>query len=296
MPFSNPLDPATPSGGSNANQLDDRIREVKAALIERLLTLVTDVDLNPLVMKPLTVPVGALVDNAVTTVKIADNAITQPKMADNSVGTAEIIDLNVTTAKINDLAVTGAKIAAGAVTTAKMAAVSVDDTILADNAVKTAKILDANVTAAKLAANAVTTVKILDAAVTTAKIADAAVNTVKIAPVEQALMAIMLAATRVLTQAETSIPNDQYKEYDIAMAGAQVGKPVIVQWTGTGYPNNGAPLAGGWAAGDQLTIFAWCILAGTIRVRISNRTGGALDMGVTGATVKVFQLQWLDQH
>lgn len=296
MPFSNPLDPATPSGGSNANQLDDRIREVKAALIERLLTLVTDVDLNPLVMKPLTVPVGALVDGAVTAPKLAANAVTQVAMADASVGTAEIIDLNVTTAKINDGAVTAVKIANGSVGTTKMAAASVDATILADNGVVTSKILDANVTAAKLGPNAVTTVKILDANVTTAKLADGAVNTVKIAPVEQGLMAIMLAATRVLTQAETSIPNDQYKEYDIAMAGAQVGKPVIVQWTGTGYPNAGAPSAGGWTPGDQLTIFAWCILAGTIRVRISNRTGGALDMGVTGATVKVFQLQWLDQH
>lgn len=48
MAYSNPLDPSTPSGSDPLAQGDDRIREAKGAIRERLATLVEDVDVDPL--------------------------------------------------------------------------------------------------------------------------------------------------------------------------------------------------------------------------------------------------------
>ena len=58
------------------------------------------------------IPTGAILDAAITTIKIndgavnsnklADNAVTNVKMANDSVGTAEIIDANVTLAKLTN--------------------------------------------------------------------------------------------------------------------------------------------------------------------------------------------------
>lgn len=295
MAYANPLDPTTPSGGANANQLDDRIRECKAALVERLLTLVTDVNLDPLVLKP----------SVVSQSSIADNAINQAKMADASVGTAELIDRNITAIKIALLAITAAEIADSTITQLKMA----------DNSVGTAEIIDANVTNAKLAANAVTqskmaddsvgTAEIIDANVTTAKILDANVTTPKIADdnvTEPKLSAALRGAVlefvsgqRTLTQAETSLATDQYREYDVTCTGAIVGdRPVIAYWTATNYPTTGAADAtGGWIPGDEMRLDAWCIAADKIRIRFFNRTGSTIDMGATGASVRVFQLKRL---
>lgn len=51
MAYSNPLDPSTPSGSDPLAQGDDRLREAKGAIRERLATLVEDVDVDPLVPK-----------------------------------------------------------------------------------------------------------------------------------------------------------------------------------------------------------------------------------------------------
>lgn len=298
MAYTNPLDPTTPSGGSSPALIDDRIREVKAALIERLLTLVTDVNAQPLVVKPGVIPAGALandsvgqaqiangavgtgelIDRNITAVKIAllaitaaelaDNAVTQLKMADNSVGTAEIIDANVT----------GPKLANDAVTQAKMA----------NDSVGTAEIINANVTEPKLADDAVSTRTIDDGAVTAAKLAAGVVNSDTV---------IMLRASRVLSQAEAEIAGDSYEEYDITMVGAKVGYPVHVERTSTEpYPTTGAaPGAGGWLALSQMPAHAFCITADKIRVHVSNRTGG-LTGPVGGCTMKVTQFQYADGH
>lgn len=51
-----------------------------------------------------------VIDNSVTTSKIADGAVVTSKLADNSVTTAKIVDANVTTAKVADSAITPAKL------------------------------------------------------------------------------------------------------------------------------------------------------------------------------------------
>lgn len=49
MAYVNPLDPLTPTDLDPADEGDDNLRQIKAALIERLETLVEDVDADPLV-------------------------------------------------------------------------------------------------------------------------------------------------------------------------------------------------------------------------------------------------------
>lgn len=51
MVYVNALDPTTPSDTDPAAQGDDEIRRIKAALIERLETIVEDIDQDPLVLK-----------------------------------------------------------------------------------------------------------------------------------------------------------------------------------------------------------------------------------------------------
>lgn len=52
MAYTEVLNPATPADGDLLSAGDDSIRQFKRAIIERLLTIVVDVDANPLVIKP----------------------------------------------------------------------------------------------------------------------------------------------------------------------------------------------------------------------------------------------------
>lgn len=51
MPYADPLDPLTPGGSAGLVDGDDRIREMKRAIIQRLGSIVVDVDANPLQLK-----------------------------------------------------------------------------------------------------------------------------------------------------------------------------------------------------------------------------------------------------
>jgi hypothetical protein len=156
-----------------------------------------------------TVGTGALVNDSVTSDKLADSAsidanravttnhirdlnVTTAKLADDSVTSAKLVDdasvdanRAVTTNHIRDLAVTTAKIAANAVTDVKL---SSDASVDANRAVNTNHIKDLAVSTAKVAANAITDAKLsssptVDAsrAVTTNHIRDLAVTDAKLA-------------------------------------------------------------------------------------------------------------------
>lgn len=152
MAYPDPLDPATPSDADISGQGDDRIREFKRAVIQRLLSFFTDVNVDPLVPKHGSIPVtifdddsvdgkflkvasvpadrvigggggggapgpntvnsAALQDNAVTNAKIADNSVDARTIAPDSVGNSELQDDAVNTANILDNAITRPKIAA----------------------------------------------------------------------------------------------------------------------------------------------------------------------------------------
>lgn len=105
---------------------------------------------------------GGLTDGTKGEINVASSG-TVWSIVDNAVTSGKIASAAVTTAKLADANVTAAKLASNSVETAKIAA----------SAVTTAKIADANVTAAKLATDSVETAKIADGAVTMAKIAQA---------------------------------------------------------------------------------------------------------------------------
>lgn len=88
-----------------------------------------------------------------------------------SVESAQLVDDAVTTAKVADLAITAALLATNAVTSNKIANDAVTQAAIADDAVGTAQIADDAVVQAAIADGAVGTDQIADAAVTSAKFA-----------------------------------------------------------------------------------------------------------------------------
>ena len=107
-----------------------------------------------------------LVDDAVTSAKIADDAVTSAKIADDAITSALIADDAITSALIADDAITSALIADDAITSA----------LIADDAVVSAAIADDAITSALIADDAITSALIADDAVVQAAIADDAVN------------------------------------------------------------------------------------------------------------------------
>jgi hypothetical protein len=129
-----------------------------------------------------TVGTGALVNDSVTSDKLADDVSVD---ANRAVTTNHIRDLNVTTAKIAANAVTDAKLSSSTTVDASRA---VTTNHIRDLAITTAKLTDDSVTSAKLADDAsvdanraVTTNHIRDIAITTAKLVDDSVTSAKLA-------------------------------------------------------------------------------------------------------------------
>ena len=135
-----------------------------------------------------TVSTAKLINDNVTTAKIADGAITEPKLAAaNSPVSGQVLSYNGTnftwvsaaTGSAGDPTVGGDL--SGTASNAQIVANAVGATEIASNAVISAKIADANVTTAKIADANVTTAKIADANVTTGKVADNAITEPKLA-------------------------------------------------------------------------------------------------------------------
>lgn len=215
----------TPDDSALLGQGDDRIRELKRQLRDRLLTLTTDPDADPLILAAGTVPTAAIQDNAVTTAKLGNKAVTATQIADetitanqiapNAIGASELADAAVDTAAIADAAVTDAKIAG--VSGSKLSDGSVGTAKLADNAVNSAKLADGSVTTSKIADNAVGTAEIANNAVTAAKIPDGSITSAKLDAataasllehryVDITLPAVNLGARTSATQAMTAFP------------------------------------------------------------------------------------------
>jgi hypothetical protein len=126
------------------------------------------------------VTTAKIADSAVTTAKIANSNVTLAKMAANSIDSNQYVDGSidavhlatdsVTTAKIADSNVTTAKIASSAVTTAKIANSNVTLAKMATNSVDSNQYVDGSIDAVHLASNSVTTAKIANDAVTSAKL------------------------------------------------------------------------------------------------------------------------------
>jgi hypothetical protein len=160
MAYADPLDPATPGDGNFAGQGDDRIREFKRALIQRLETFFADVDADPmvpivgiipdaavtglahintqlatffvdplavtLVPKDNSIPQSAIIgggsagEGSVNTAALQDRSVTEPKLADDSVSVRTLIDDAVTGPAIKNGEVSTPKLGDGAATLSKL--------------------------------------------------------------------------------------------------------------------------------------------------------------------------------
>lgn len=134
---------------------DPRVREAFEELLHYL-------DILVLELGRANINTADIVDNAVTTPKIAPDAVDDSRLADNAVGNEHLQDDAVDTAEIAD----------SAVITAKLGPDAVDSTKLADNAVGNEHLQNAAIDTPELADNAVETAKLNDAAVTLAKLDD----------------------------------------------------------------------------------------------------------------------------
>jgi len=122
-----------------------------------------------------------LADSAVTADKLMNAAVTALKIADSAVQANKIATGAVLESKLADNAVTVNKIAAAAVNATKLADGSVLEAKIANNAVTVNKVADLAISAAKIANGAVTTLKLADLAVDASKLAAGAVTTAKFA-------------------------------------------------------------------------------------------------------------------
>lgn len=93
---------------------------------------------------------AAIVDNAVTTAKIADGSISTAKIADNAITPEKIINNSISSAKLVPNSVTSSKIANGSVTEAKLADASVSTSKLVDESINEAKLADSIISPSKL--------------------------------------------------------------------------------------------------------------------------------------------------
>ena len=108
-------------------------------------------------------------DADVTTIADA-RALARYTVAEKTKLSESPADDSISTVKIIDNAVSTVKIAAGAVTAAKIKDLNVTTGKLAENAVTTAKVVDANITAPKLAPNSVTQAKVAAGSITPVKL------------------------------------------------------------------------------------------------------------------------------
>lgn len=164
-------DPATPADIDQSGQGDDRIRELKRALTERLARVWPNwPNGDPLTWTNGIIPSAAITFAAggVPAASLPAKSVTQALLALLSVGTPELIDL----------AVTAAKIANGAVGDAQLGAFP--GSHINDNTIPGVKLIDASIGSSKYALLSVLTGILADGAVTTAKLADLSVSNQKV--------------------------------------------------------------------------------------------------------------------
>lgn len=140
MAYADDLDPATPPSGGAVGQGDDEIRKKTRAIRERLGSFFVDVDADPMVPKPDSVPNAALTDNSIDGTKIKIASLPYDRLT-NLPGSEAPAD-SVSTASLQAKSVTNEKIADGAVDTRTLANGAVTSDKLADNSVGSAKISD----------------------------------------------------------------------------------------------------------------------------------------------------------
>ena len=199
-----------------------------------------------------------IINNAVTTVKIADGAVNSDKLKshatidlERAVGTDHIKSLSVTDAKLATGAVTGLKIPNNTITTSHIVDSTITDSDLANNAVTNLKIANLAVTNSKIATDAITEVKIADGAVTNNKLAANSITSDKI--LLDIIVAEDLAANSVTFSELQDDAVRTAKIQDGAVTAVKLAAGVIVAQTISANAVNGTHLQmGSDLAGDIL--------------------------------------------
>lgn len=256
IPYADPIDETQPTALGDLAQGDDKIRELKRALAQRMVDIVDGWPNGPLLLK---VAVAYI-----TTAMLADNAVTRVKMADASVGTAELVDAEVT----------GAKIAPLALTTGLYAALSVTDEKIAG--MNGSKLVDGTVTAAKVVPGAFLT-EVVDGSITNVKVADAVLEIAKLSAAAKALIAQTKKV--VVATAASNQGSDTSTEVGVgAIVGAVVGDVVAI-----GFPNMDA-----WTAAQRTNgWYAFVSSAGQVKLRVLNSTSGNKDWPAASFTLSI---------
>lgn len=270
--------PAIPADIDQSGQGDDKIRELKRALTERLIRVWTNwPDGDPLTWANLIIPSAAVnfAVGGVPAVSLPAKSVTQALIALLAVGTPELIDLAVTTSKLANLAVTTDKLGA------------FDGTKLNDNTMPGSKILDASIPSSKYAllsilaahiANGVIgTVQLEDLGITNGKVADATLEIAKLSVAAKALISITK---------KVALPfgggshggSDSWKLAGTAVfPGAALGDAVTL-----GMPNMTA-----WVTSHRTnTWMAFVDVADSINLIVQNNTGG--DKSWPAATINLY--------
>jgi hypothetical protein len=215
----------------------------------------------------------------------ANVARLDPTILDDAVTTAKIANSNVTTAKIANSNITLAKMAANSIDSNQYVNGSIDAVHLATDSVTTAKIVDSNVTTAKIADSNVTTAKISNSNVTTAKIADNAITTAKIA--DDAITSATIANDAVALGTQTT---GNYVATITAGTGisgsssSEGGTPTIALATaGAGAATYGSTDDG--TKIDTITLDAY----GRITAVATGSTGTLSNVGSVGKVLQVLQ-------
>jgi hypothetical protein len=149
--YGDPLDQTTPADLDMAGQGDDRIREFKRAVRQRLASFFQNVDSDPLVPIVGSIPPSTFADNSIPGTKLIVGSVPADRIiggggggggtvGPNSVNTVALQDNSVTNAKIADNAVDARTIAPGAVGSSELAVDAVNTTNVVDGAINRAKL------------------------------------------------------------------------------------------------------------------------------------------------------------
>ena len=152
MAYADPVDPATPGDPDIAGQGDDRIREFKRGIRQRLASFFVNVDADPLVPKPNSIPVDVFADNSVDGKFLKVATIPADRVIGGGGGGAAAPGPNsVNSAALQDNAVTNLKLGDNAVDERVIAPNSVGNSEMKDDAINTPELVDSAVTRPKIA-------------------------------------------------------------------------------------------------------------------------------------------------
>lgn len=161
----------------------DKITFAEAPANESKIEVVSGVTVQVPVYAPASNSVGtsALMDEAVTTPKLASGAVTAAKIENGAVGTNAIGDDSISSSKMQANSVTNTALAAGAVTGGKITDNSIPAAKLVDNTINSNKVALGGISRGNIANSAIDASKLDTDAVETAKVKDGAITAPKMA-------------------------------------------------------------------------------------------------------------------